>query len=321
MTDQSHIAGLHHVTYIAGNPQQNLDFYSGILGQRFIKKTVNFDDPGTYHFYFADYKGTPGSVMTSFPWPRSIRGKAGAGQCVIISYAIPQGAADYWKERLEKFNVSIDKDQKLFGNRTLSFSDPDGIGLEISEVENPPEISHWEDGPVPLDYALRGFLGTTLLLNEKSGTEKLLIETMGYKKYAEEGNRYRYQSASGGFASMLDIIEDPSAPAGEQSVGTVHHIAFRVKNDEEHSHWREKFIKSGMRPTPFIDRDYFHSIYFRTPGHVLFEVATENPGFDKDEELEALGEALRIPNQHKIIEDKIENVLPKVVLPSPSDYR
>lgn len=314
------IAGLHHITFIAGDPQANLDFYTGVLGQRFIKKTVNFDDPGTYHFYFADYNGTPGTVMTSFPWPRAPRGRSGAGQCTRIMYAVPENSLEYWSKRFEKFRIPC-KQTTRFGTSVLEIADPDGILIEIHAISDVPDVGVWEESPVPKEHELRGFLGVALLIHEKQKTAELLTQTMDYFFVASEGNRHRYQSNEGGLASVIDIIEDPMAQEGEQAVGTVHHIAFRVPDDEAHAIWRNRFIEAGMSPTPFIDRDYFHSIYFRTPGGVLFEIATNNPGFDKDEPLEHLGEQLRIPNQHAIIADKIAQVVPPVTIPNSSDYR
>ncbi len=316
---KDYIEGLHHITFIAGDPQANLDFYTGILGQRFIKKTVNFDDPGTYHFYFADYNGSPGTVMTSFPWPNATRGKSGAGQCTKTLYVANENSLGYWKERLAKFHIPF-REKKVFSKNVLEFSDPDGIEIEIHGLEDYPKVAPWKNSPVPTEHELLGFFGVTLLLNNKAETANLLTSVMGYELKASEGNRHRYIAKNSGLASVVDIIEDPLAPAGDQAVGTVHHIAFRVPNDEAHKFWRERFINAGMTPTPFIDRDYFHSIYFRTPGGVLFEIATENPGFDKDEPLERLGEELRIPKQHEIIADKIAKVVQPITIPNPIEF-
>ena len=302
------IVGLHHVTAIASEPQRNLDFYTQVLGLRFVKRTVNFDDPGTYHFYFGDDAGTPGTILTFFPWPHARRGHAGAGEVTHTAFSVTVGSLDYWEQRLGEHGVLAERTGKRFDEEVLTLSDPDGMKLELVAHANAPAITPARYADVPEEYALRGFFGVTMLETELAATEKTLA-LLGFKKVAEEGNRVRFASPDGSaLGNQIDVVVDPKASYGHAGAGSVHHIAFRAKDDKAQKAWREK-IAGQLSVTPVLDRTYFHSIYFREPGGVLFELATDDPGFAFDESLETLGEALRVPEwlepQRALIEARL----------------
>jgi glyoxalase family protein len=288
------IVGLHHVTAIASEPQRNLDFYTQVLGLRFVKRTVNFDDPGTYHFYFGDDAGSPGTILTFFPWPHARRGHAGAGEVTHTAFSVPVGSLDYWEQRLREHGVLAERTGKRFDEEVLTLSDPDGMKLELVAHANVPQIIPGRYADVPAEYALRGFFGVTMLETNLAATEKALV-LLGFKKIAEEGSRVRFASPDGTtLGNQIDVVVDAKASYGNPGAGSVHHIAFRAKDDEAQWAWREQIAKQ-LSVTPILDRTYFHSIYFREPGGVLFELATDNPGFGIDETPETLGEALRVP--------------------------
>jgi len=302
------IVGLHHVTAIASEPQRNLDFYTQVLGLRFVKRTVNFDDPGTYHFYFGDDAGSPGTILTFFPWPHARRGHAGAGEVTHTAFSVPIGSLDYWEQRLREHGVLAERTGKRFDEEVLMLSDPDGMKLELVAHTNAPAITPGRYADMPEEYALRGFFGVTILETELAATEKALA-LLGFKKVAEEGSRIRFASPDGTtLGNQIDVVVDPKASYGHAGAGSVHHIAFRAKDDAAQRDWREK-IAEHLSVTPVLDRTYFHSIYFREPGGVLFELATDNPGFGIDETPEALGEALRVPEwlepQRALIEARL----------------
>lgn len=286
------IVGLHHVTAIASDPQRNLDFYTEVLGLRFVKRTVNFDDPGTYHFYFGDDTGTPGTILTFFPWPGAQRGRPGAGETIATAFSIPVGSLAYWRERLRSKGV-VAEEKLIFGRTHLSFPDPDGMVLELVEqaVAEPVQAPRYAD--VPAKYALQGFFGTTLLELSLQRTASLL-GIMGYRRLEEEGARTRFAPDGDAKGRFLDVVVDESAYAGRMGAGTVHHIAFRASDDGAQLDWQQE-LGQYVGVTPVQDRTYFHSIYFREPGGVLFEIATDAPGFLIDEPAESLGEALKIP--------------------------
>ena len=302
------IVGLHHVTAIASEPQRNLDFYTQVLGLRFVKRTVNFDDPGTYHFYFGDDAGSPGTILTFFPWPHARRGHAGAGEVTHTAFSVTVGSLDYWEQRLGERGVLAERTGKRFDEEVLTFADPDGMKLELVAHAKAPAITPARYADVPAEYALRGFFGVTMLETELAATEKTLA-LLGFKKVAEEGNRVRFASPDGSaLGNQIDVVVDPKASYGHAGAGSVHHIAFRAKDDKAQKAWREK-IAGQLSVTPVLDRTYFHSIYFREPGGGLFELATDNPGFAFDESLETLGEALRVPEwlepQRALIEARL----------------
>ena len=294
-------AGIHHITAIAGDPQTNLDFYTETLGLRLVKRTVNFDDPGSYHLYFGDNVGSPGTIITFFPWPGARRGTRGSGQVTTVSLAIPRNSTGFWKERLRANHVVAEEIGDRFGNKALRFLDPDGLMLELTES----------------DYA-RGdrvgvFTAPTLEVRHVERTESLLIEVFGLEFVAEENNRRRLRGSGSNVGAEVDLVSS-EAGFGQIAVGTVHHIAFRVANDEEHLRAREELVARGLNVTPVIDRQYFHSIYFREPNGILFEVATDEPGFLIDESADELGESLKLPPMYEPARAEIERLLPIIRL-------
>jgi glyoxalase family protein len=301
------ILGIHHITAIAGDAKRNFDFYSKVLGLRFIKKTVNFDDPGTYHFYFGDETGSAGTILTFFPWGEGIpQGTRGSGMATEIGYSVPKGSLEWWIERFEKYNVIYNKPAEKFGERYVSFLDPDGLKLELIESSTEDTRKPWETDEVKANVATRGFHNVTLTLNSITATAAVLTEIFGYRLIANDSNRYRYATGAVDNAAIVDLVELPNESRGKGANGTVHHVAFRVKDDEVLMHFREKIATYGLNITPQIDRNYFHSLYFREPGGVLFEIATDNPGFLIDESLEDLGKNLKLPAQYESRREDIE---------------
>lgn len=310
------IQGLHHITAMAGDPQANLAFYHDVLGQRLVKRTVNFDDPGTWHFYFADETGTPGTVMTFFPWPRARRGTLGNGETAAVAYAIPSGSVDYWRERLTARGVGVSDAGVRFDQPVLAFHDPDGMRLELIATDAPATIRHWRNGPVPAEHALRGFHSVTLWQEEVEPTAELLAAHMGYTAAGQEGDRIRLAAAAtDGIGLYVDLLYRPGQPGGRFGVGSIHHIAFRTVDDSEQQEYLDALHAAGFDVSPVRDRQYFHSIYFRSPGGVLFEVATDAPGFLLDEPAETLGEALKLPPWFEPRRAEIEASLPPIILP------
>ncbi|RKR05021.1 glyoxalase family protein [Flavobacterium sp. 90] len=310
---ENKILGLHHITAIAGDAKRNFNFYSNILGLRFIKKTVNFDDPGTYHFYFGDEVGSAGTILTFFPWGEGIQqGRKGSGMATEIGYSVPKGSLDFWQKRFEQYNVIYNKPSEKFGEKYLTFLDPDGLKLELIESKTDDNRKPWETDEVKADVATRGFHNITLTLNSIKATAAILTEIFGYKLIDQDVNRYRYATDAVENAAIVDLVELPEEKRGLGANGTVHHVAFRVQNDEILMHFREKIEEYGLQITPQIDRNYFHSLYFREPGGVLFEIATENPGFTVDEPLEELGQNLKLPAQYESDRAAIEAHLVKI---------
>lgn len=289
------IVGLHHVTAIASDPQRNLDFYTDVLGLRFVKRTVNFDDPGTYHFYFGDDAGSPGTIITFFPWPGARRGVAGAGEVTHTAFSVPAASLPYWEQRLKDKGVLMEHTGRRFNEDVLTLADPDGMKLEIVGTGDAPAAIHTpRTADVPVEHSIRGFFGVTMLQRDATATAETL-GWMGFEKIAEEGNRIRFAAPnSSALGNHIDVVVDPKASYGRSGAGSVHHVAFRTPNDESQLAWRE-VIARHLSVTTVQDRDYFHSIYFREPGGVLFEMATDTPGFAIDEPIETLGEALKIP--------------------------
>ena len=285
---ENRILGLHHITAIAGDAQRNYDFYTKVLGLRMVKKTVNFDDPQTYHLYFGDGMGTPGSILTFFPWPMVKQGKNGAGMATGIGYSVPEGSLEFWKDRFEKFNVPHGRISKKFGEDFLDFQDPDGLNLALIVPGKRDERKPWETNEVKVQVALKGFHNVTLTLTDHLATAEILTEIFGYELEATENNLYRFRTNAVENAALVDILEDPKAEKGQNAGGTNHHVAFRVRDEATLIAFREKVIKKGLQITEKIDRDYFFSIYFREPGGVLFEIATDNPGFATDETVQEL---------------------------------
>jgi glyoxalase family protein len=287
------IVGLHHVTAIASDPQRNLDFYTEVLGLRFVKRTVNFDDPGTYHFYFGDDAGSPGTILTFFPWPHAGRGLAGAGAVTHTAFSVPLSSMGYWEQRLTEKGILFERSGKRFAEEVLTLPDPDGMKIEIVGHADAGSVKAPRYADVPAEHAIRGFFGVTMLQQDVKETAKILA-VMGFHKIAEEGARLRFAAHGDALGNHIDIVVDTQANYGRFGAGTVHHIAFRAADDAAQVEWREE-IGRYIPTTAVLDRDYFHSIYFREPGGVLFELATDNPGFAIDEPVESLGEALRVP--------------------------
>ncbi len=305
------IQGIHHITAFAKNPQTNVDFYHTVLGQRLVKTTVNFDDPGTYHLYYGDEVGTPGTIMTFFPWPHVARGVPGNGEVAIVAYTIRPDSVDYWRDRLLAHGVELGETETRFGAEVIPFKDPDGMGLELITSEDPATIQFWADGPVPEEHAILGFHSATLWVDQASRTADILVEQFGYTLDQQEGNRWRYRGASNDIGLYIDLLERPGMPRGRTGAGTVHHIAFRTIDDEEQLEYLDQLRRAALPVTPVQDRQYFHSIYFREPNGVLFEVATDAPGFAYDEPVAELGQNLKLPDWYEEHRAKIETALPK----------
>lgn len=310
MRDQ--ILGIHHITAIASSAKRNLDFYTNVLGLRLIKKTVNFDDPGTYHFYFGDEAGTPGTILTFFPWAGITSGRRGTGMATEIGYAVPDGSLEFWVKRFEKYNVTFNKPSEKFGEQYLSFLDPDGLKFELVERKTNDNRKPFESGDINASVATRGFYNVTLTLSSIKGTAQILTEIFGYKLEAELVNRFRYKTGATESANIIDLVEVPGEKRGHVAGGTIHHIAFRVKDEETLMRYHEKVLEAGLDITPKIDRNYFYSLYFREPGGVLFEIATDNPGFTVDETLSELGKNLKLPSKYEARRTQIESVLPNL---------
>ncbi len=308
MLMENRILGLHHITAIAGNAKRNYDFYTRVIGLRMVKKTVNFDDPGTYHFYFGDEAGTPGTILTFFPWEGMQPGRQGTGQATEITYSVSEGSLGFWKERLEKHGVKITATGKRFDEEFISFEDPDKLPLTFLVSKRSDDRKGWQSNEVNESVAAKGFHSVTLTLRQKDETAKVL-DLLGYKLVGQEDNRFRYATDAIDTASIIDIIEMNGAVAVNAS-GTIHHIAFRVKDEKVQMEFRDKIAKAGYNITPKIDRNYFFSLYFREPGGVLFEIATDNPGFAVDEAVADLGTSLKLPPQYETQRHKIEAVLP-----------
>jgi glyoxalase family protein len=309
--------GIHHVTGIAGNPQRNVDFYVGVLGLRLVKKTVNFDDPTRYHFYYGDGLGSPGTVVTFFAWDtRNNKGRPGTGQVTTTSFSVPDQSLDAWSRRLEAKGFPSDGPQRGFGGQE-SVRVRDADGLEVELVATPGDTRPgWSRGIVPPCEAIRGLYGVSLSLAECEGTEQLLSGTLGFRKVAEDGDRTRYEAGQGGAGNTVDLLHRPDAKGGRTGIGTNHHVAWRVVDDAAQQGLRAALLKRGNDVSEVMDRTYFRSIYFREPGGVLFEAATDPPGFDVDEERDRLGSELKLPSWLEPRRTEIEAALPPVVDPS-----
>lgn len=309
------ITGIHHVTAIAGDPQRNLDFYTDVLGLRLIKLTVNFDDPGTYHFYFGDNAGRPGSILTFFPWAGATAGRRGSGQLTATSFAIPQSSMGFWRGHLKQKWVRTEAIQTRFGQDVLTLYDPDDMKLELIETTDLRNFEPWEGALVPTEYGIRSFHHVTLTEREGDRTAAVL-DTMGLRLIGQEGARMRFATGEGSTADLVDVLVEPNTPAGRVAVGTVHHLAFRTPNDAQQEEWQFTLTDAGYSVTPVQDRQYFHSIYFREPGGVLFEIATDVPGFAIDEPIEALGTSLKLPPWMETRRRQIEQMLIPLHLPT-----
>jgi len=325
------IAGIHHVTALAGDPQANADFYTGVLGLRLVKKTVNYDDPGTYHLYYGDELGRPGTLLTFFPWPHARRGQLGAGQATVTSFSVPEGSFGYWTERLRQRGTVHDEPRRRGEDEEfLRLLDPDGLELELVAHAGSAAGSPWEGGPVAAEHAIRGFFAVTVVEWNADRTADMLAGTLGFRLEAQTGSRFRFavgapagaaagslqesaSPAARGLGTRLDLLAQPTAGRGRISAGTVHHVAWRVAGDREQQAWHRDLIAGGHHVSPIMDRQYFHSIYFREPGGVLFEIATDAPGMTTDESAAQLGSGLRLPPWLEPSRPQIEAALPPLV--------
>lgn len=301
-------AGIHHITAFAGSAQENVDFYAGILGLRLVKKTVNFDAPEVYHLYFGNDAGSPGTAMTFFPFGGARGGRVGGGQAGWTAFAVPPGALSFWEERLAKYSVPAEKRER-FGETVLRFRDRDGLQLELVERgEGPP--SRWSFGGVPAERAVKGFGGAVLYSMAPERTMDMLEQVMGLVREGEDGGLVRFRSP-GDLGNRIDVNAQPVG-RGRGGAGTVHHIAWRAKDREEQEAWRRFVAEQGYGPTPVVDRQYFTSIYFREPGEILFEIATDPPGFDRDEPRATMGERLMLPAWLEPHRERIAAALPRI---------
>jgi catechol 2,3-dioxygenase-like lactoylglutathione lyase family enzyme len=307
--------GIHHVSAIAGDAQRNVDFYAGVLGLRLVKKTVNFDDPRTYHLYYGDETGTPGSLLTFFPWTRARQGRAGVGEVAVTSLAIAPRSIGYWLSRFITHGVQHDVMTRRFGDAVIPFTDRDGLQLELVATESADARGAWGGGTVPEEHAIRGVYSVTLWEHSLEQTSDALVAGLGFRVAGTDGTTTRFEIGEGGASRTVDVrvVGGFLAPAG--GAGTVHHVAFRSASDENEIELRERMLSLGMHPTPVIDREYFHSVYYREPGGVLFELATDGPGFSVDEPLSELGTRLALPPQYESRRAEIEAALPLIHAP------
>lgn len=310
------VNGLHHITAISGKAQENVDFYAGVLGMRLVKKSVNQDDPGTYHLFYADAAGTPGSDLTFFPWEQMAPPVLGHGLAVEVALEVPNGSLPFWGERLEKFGASVSPIEKRFGKDVLPLTDPHGMRVSLVADETSRMFEPWPGSSVPVDRQVRGLYGARLWERDASATAAFLERTLGFERLGDEDGwtRYGFRNHSG----VVDVRETPSERRGRWGVGAVHHLAWRVDDDQHQLAVREQVEAAGAHATPVIDRFWFKSVYFKEPGGVLFEIATEGPGFAVDEDPAHLGESLVLPPFLQPHREKIEAVLPKLTMPSPS---
>ncbi|MCM3740899.1 ring-cleaving dioxygenase [Oceanobacillus luteolus] len=297
--------GIHHITAIVGHPQENTDFYAGILGLRLVKKTVNFDDPGTYHLYFGDDGGNPGTIITFFPWVNAYQGKIGGGQVGVTTYVVPVGALPFWEKRLEKFNIQFRKTER-FGEVYLEFEDVHGLHLELVEREEG-DRNNWTHGDVTPEVAIKGFGGAILLSTNPQSTRDTLEKVMGLEFIGEENDLLRFKS-NGEIGNIIDV-KKTSVERGQMGVGTVHHIAWRAKDDDDQLDWKQHVGTNGFLVTPVQDRNYFNAIYFREHGETLFEIATDPPGFAHDESYETMGQELKLPERYEMYRESLNQSL------------
>jgi glyoxalase family protein len=309
------IPGIHHVTCITADAQKCVDFYVSVLGLRFIKKSINQDLPDTYHIYFGDYVGTAGTAMTFFGWPTWPKQKVGSGQVTTVSFAVPGTSLDFWTNRLRTLGVDHQRGSS-FDTDLITLRDADGIQIQLVGSASDDRWVPWADGPVDTDNAIRGFHSVTLTVAEPAATFDMLTSAMGFRKATGDGTRTRFETGAGGPHAILDVVESPEGPVGDESIGTVHHVAWRTADAPSQVAWRELLVRAGRNVTPVIDRWYFKSIYYREPGGVLFEIATDGPGFTVDEPPEKLGTTLSLPPWFQVRRDRLDEILPPIVVPT-----
>ncbi len=310
------VPGIHHVTAITADVQRNVDFYAGVLGLRFIKKTVNFDVPDTYHLYFGDRVGTPGTAMTFFGWPHLPPGRSGAGQVAAVSFAVPAPSLQFWERRLGDLGIDHSRTRR-FDADVIELEDPDRIQIELVGEATDARWAPWPESPVGETDQVRGFHSVGLLVNDEAPSAGFLTEVMGFREAGRTEARVRFETGEGGPHARLELLVRPDAGIGQETTGAVHHVAWRAHDGAHQLAWRERLVGAGRQVTPVIDRKYFHSIYFREPGGVLFEIATDGPGFTVDEPAEALGTALQLPPQYENRRQGLVFNLPPIVVPVP----
>ena len=313
------VHGLHHVTVIAGDPQENVDFYTRVLGMRLVKKSVNQDAPDTYPLFYADAVGSPGTDLTFFPWPDLPKARPRVGQIVEVPFAVPSGSLGYWQERFEENGVAVSDVETRFGERTLPFEDPHGLRLALVETDDEREFAPWEHSPVPAKHQVRGMHSVRLWEHELGPTETLLTEVMGFDKIGEDDGWHRYGVNGGGSGTLAEVKVVDQHPRTSNRVGgtgAVHHAAWRMRDSDEELALRTVIERVGLQPSPQIDRHWFKSVYFREPGGVLFELATDGPGFTVDEDRDTLGTSLVLPPSMEDQRDEIEAALPQLDIPT-----
>ncbi|MDV6012479.1 ring-cleaving dioxygenase [Haloechinothrix sp. LS1_15] len=308
-------SGLHHVTAIGGDPQRNVDFYLRTLGLRLVKTTVNFDDPGTYHLYYGDECGRPGSLLTFFPWRGVPGGRRGAGQATTTAFSVPEGSIGWWKQHLEEAGVETSGVRTSDGEEALSFRDPDGLAISLVAHPQGDPRDPWDTPQVPAEHAIRGLYSVTLSVHSEDATAGMFTDGLGLRFTGRRENRLRFEAGDGGPGTIVDVEVNPGSPQGLVAGGTVHHVAWRVPDGATQRAWREELVGKGVEVTSILDRQYFRSIYFREPAGTLLEIATEDGGFTTDEPLLELGKELKLPPWLEPQREQIEAVLPRLHLP------
>lgn len=309
---KTQVHGLHHITAMSSDTKRNMEFYTNVLGLRFVKQSVNQDDPGTYHLYYGDYTGAPGTVLTFFPWFGLRRGRPGSGQVYATAFSVPSGSMPFWKQRLAELNIPAESVESRFGDEVLPFTDPDGLRLELVATAEADPRAPTPSAVIPPEHAIRGFHSATLGLVDSARTARVLTDDMGYRLVAESGHRARFAAGTGGPGTYVDLLTDPALPRGLNGAGTVHHVAFRVPDDDAQASARAALLQSGLHVSPMIDRAYFKSIYYREPAGILFEIATDQPGFAIDEPVASLGQRLSLPPRLEPLRAEIEAALPSL---------
>ncbi|TCI77692.1 ring-cleaving dioxygenase [Exiguobacterium sp. SH0S1] len=307
----THSAGIHHISAMVKDPQRTLDFYGNVLGLRFIKQTVNFDDPGTYHFYFGDETGTPGTVITFFPIPGIGKGSVGSGQVGVTAYLVPVGSLLFWESRLQAHGVATVATER-FGEPSLLFEDPDGLVVELVARASAKQTD-WLVPGITKQEAITGFAGATLLSKDPEATVRLLTELFGFTKTGEDSEWVRLEGEAD-YGNVIDV-KKAVLPNGVPGAGTVHHIAWRIADGDEYTTWQDAIFDLGLRPTEVRERHYFRSVYFHDEGRILHELATDAPGFLVDETIDELGSALKLPDWLEVDRDKITRTLPTITIP------
>lgn len=312
------VQGLHHVTAIAGPAQENLDFYAGVLGMRLVKRSVNQDDPATYHLFYADAEGHPGTDLTFFPWAQMAPSREGHGLSSEVSLAVPPGSLDFWRERLQEHRAAVGEPETRFGRTVLPLRDPHGLRVALVESEDSlgRPFASWKGSPIPEEHQIRGLESARLVERDLVRTTSFLANAMGFEHVATENGWQRYGVTGGKSGAYIDLSESPASPRGAWGTGSIHHLAWRVDDEKHQDEVRTRVLEGGSRPTPVIDRFWFKSVYFPEPGGVLFELATEGPGFAVDEDPAHLGETLVLPPWLEPERASIEAVLPRLTMPA-----